>query len=64
MTLWLAIPVSILLVAGALFSVLAALGILRLPDVYTRMHARLQGRHDRLRLLLIAADWARRTLPS
>ena len=28
-----------LLIIGALFSFLAALGILRLPDLYTRMHA-------------------------
>ncbi len=28
-----------LLIVGALFSFLAAIGILRLPDLYTRMHA-------------------------
>ncbi|MCD2177428.1 monovalent cation/H(+) antiporter subunit G [Rhizobium sp. C1] len=39
MTLWLAIPVSLLLVGGSIFALLAALGVLRLPDVYTRMHA-------------------------
>ncbi len=55
MTLWLAIPVSILLVAGALFSVLAALGILRLPDVYTRMHAASKAGTIGSGLLLIAA---------
>jgi multicomponent Na+:H+ antiporter subunit G len=27
------------LVAGSLFSLLAAIGVLRLPDLYTRMHA-------------------------
>ena len=30
---------GILLLIGALFSLLAAVGILRLPDLYTRMHA-------------------------
>ncbi len=30
---------AILVLVGALFSALAALGILRFPDVYTRMHA-------------------------
>ena len=30
---------AVLLIIGALFSFLAALGILRLPDLYTRMHA-------------------------
>lgn len=30
---------ALLLVVGSLFSVLGALGILRLPDLYTRMHA-------------------------
>jgi len=30
---------AILIVVGALFSVLGALGVLRFPDVYTRMHA-------------------------
>ncbi len=30
---------GILLLVGALFSLLAAIGILRLPDLYTRMHA-------------------------
>jgi multicomponent Na+:H+ antiporter subunit G len=29
----------ILLVCGAAFSFLAAIGVLRLPDLYTRMHA-------------------------
>jgi multicomponent Na+:H+ antiporter subunit G len=30
---------AILLIAGSLFGLLAAIGILRLPDLYTRMHA-------------------------
>jgi multicomponent Na+:H+ antiporter subunit G len=30
---------ALLMVTGALFSLLAAIGVLRLPDLYTRMHA-------------------------
>lgn len=30
---------GVFMVVGAIFSLLAALGILRLPDLYTRMHA-------------------------
>ena len=30
---------AVLIVAGSVFGLLAAIGILRLPDLYTRMHA-------------------------
>lgn len=30
---------GVLLVAGAAFSLLAAIGVVRLPDLYTRLHA-------------------------
>jgi len=30
---------GVLLLVGAIFSVIAAIGILRFPDLYTRMHA-------------------------
>lgn len=30
---------ALLMVGGAVFSLLAAIGVLRLPDLYTRMHA-------------------------
>ena len=36
--LW-AIIVTVLLLSGALFSLIAAIGIVRLPDLYSRMHA-------------------------
>ncbi|MGV1790901.1 MULTISPECIES: monovalent cation/H(+) antiporter subunit G [Rhizobium] len=36
--LW-AVIVTLLLLAGALFSLIAAIGIVRLPDLYSRMHA-------------------------
>jgi multicomponent Na+:H+ antiporter subunit G len=34
-----AILISLLILGGSLFSVIAAIGINRLPDLYTRMHA-------------------------
>lgn len=36
--LW-AIVVAFILLAGALFSLIAAIGVVRLPDLYSRMHA-------------------------
>jgi multicomponent Na+:H+ antiporter subunit G len=33
------IVAALLLVLGSLFAVIAGLGVLRLPDLYTRMHA-------------------------
>ncbi|MGD9480853.1 monovalent cation/H(+) antiporter subunit G [Shinella sp. G-2] len=39
MDLVLALVVGAMLVVGGVFTFLAALGIVRLPDVYTRMHA-------------------------
>ena len=36
--LW-AVIVTVLLLSGALFSLIAAIGIVRLPDLYSRMHA-------------------------
>lgn len=30
---------ALLILAGALFSLIAAIGVLRLPDLYTRLHA-------------------------
>jgi multicomponent Na+:H+ antiporter subunit G len=35
----LTLVVSVMLLAGGIFTFLAALGIVRLPDAYTRMHA-------------------------
>ena len=39
MDLVLALIVAVMLVGGGIFTFLAALGVVRLPDVYTRMHA-------------------------
>jgi multicomponent Na+:H+ antiporter subunit G len=50
-----AIAVSVLLVAGSVFTVLAALGLLRFPDLYTRMHAASKAGTIGSGLLLLAA---------
>lgn len=50
-----AIVVSVLLLAGALFAFVAALGIIRLPDLYTRMHAASKAGTVGSGLLLFAA---------
>ncbi|ASY55685.1 MULTISPECIES: monovalent cation/H(+) antiporter subunit G [Sinorhizobium] len=49
------ILVAILIVAGAGFSLLAALGLLRFPDLYTRMHAASKAGTVGSGLLLVAA---------
>jgi multicomponent Na+:H+ antiporter subunit G len=38
-TLLAALAIAALMVVGALFSLIAAIGLNRLPDLYTRMHA-------------------------
>ena len=50
-----AILVSLLLLSGALFALVAALGIVRLPDLYTRMHAASKAGTVGSGLLLFAA---------
>lgn len=54
---------AFLLLTGALFSLIAALGLLRLPDLFTRMHAASKAGTAGSGLLLIAAaldsgEWA------
>jgi multicomponent Na+:H+ antiporter subunit G len=51
----LAIITAVLLVAGALFALVAAIGIVRLPDLYTRMHAASKAGTVGSGLLLLAA---------
>ncbi|MDO9417312.1 monovalent cation/H(+) antiporter subunit G [Pararhizobium sp.] len=46
---------ALLLVTGSLFALLAAIGIVRLPDVYTRMHAASKAGTVGSGLLLVAA---------
>ncbi len=55
MTPVLDIVVAILLVAGAFFIFTAALGLLRLPDLYTRMHAASKAGTVGSGILLVAA---------
>ncbi len=39
MSLLIAVPVGLMMIVGALFALVAAIGILRFDDVYMRMHA-------------------------
>ncbi|HEV7319484.1 MAG TPA: monovalent cation/H(+) antiporter subunit G [Ensifer sp.] len=50
-----AVLVAALLVVGAIFSLLAAIGIVRFPDLYTRMHAASKAGTIGSGLLLLAA---------
>jgi len=52
------IVASVLMVLGALLTALAALGLLRLPDVYTRMHAASKAGALGAGLLLLGAGVA------
>lgn len=45
---------AVLVVVGALFAVTAAIGLIRLPDVYTRMHAASKAGTVGSSLILIA----------
>ncbi len=49
--------ISLLLIAGSFFSLLAAIGLLRFPDVYTRMHAATKAPAFGLLLLLSGVAW-------
>jgi multicomponent Na+:H+ antiporter subunit G len=50
-----AVLVAALLIVGATFSLLAAVGIVRFPDLYTRMHAASKAGTIGSGLLLLAA---------
>ncbi|MFN4010599.1 MAG: monovalent cation/H(+) antiporter subunit G [Pannonibacter sp.] len=54
MTALVDILVGLTLIIGALFALLAAVGVLRLPDVYSRMHAASKAGTVGSGLLLIA----------
>ncbi|WP_411035124.1 monovalent cation/H(+) antiporter subunit G [Shinella sp. BYT-45] len=51
----LALLVGAMLIAGGVFTFLAALGVVRLPDVYTRMHAASKAGTVGSGLMLLAA---------
>lgn len=54
---------ALLMVSGALFSLLAAVGMLRLPDVYTRMHAASKAGVVGAGLVLLALAFAAADAP-
>lgn len=41
--LWIQVPVAALLVVGSLFTLIGAVGLLRFPDFFMRMHAPTKG---------------------
>ena len=45
---------SILLIAGALFVLIAAIGVVRMPDIYCRMHAATKAGAFGASLILLA----------
>jgi multicomponent Na+:H+ antiporter subunit G len=47
--------VTVFVLAGAFFSLLAAIGVIRFPDVYTRMHAATKAPAFGILLFLIAS---------
>lgn len=51
----LALLTAVLVVAGGVFTLLAAVGVVRLPDVYTRMHAASKAGTVGSGLMLLAA---------
>lgn len=53
-----ALAVTFLLLAGSLFALVAALGVVRLPDLYTRMHAASKAGTVGSGMLLFAAGVA------
>jgi multicomponent Na+:H+ antiporter subunit G len=55
MEVLLALLVAAMLVVGGIFTFLAAVGVVRLPDVYTRMHAASKAGTVGSGLMLIAA---------
>ena len=50
-----AVVVSVLLLGGSLFCLVASVGIIRLPDIYSRMHAASKAGTVGSGLLLLAA---------
>ncbi len=62
-SLFVAIPVSLLMLLGAGFCLIAAIGIIRLPDVYSRLHAASKAVMLGVALPLIAVCIASPTAP-
>jgi multicomponent Na+:H+ antiporter subunit G len=55
MSFVLTLATAVLLVAGGLFALIASIGLIRLPDVFTRMHAASKAGTVGSGLLLLAA---------
>jgi multicomponent Na+:H+ antiporter subunit G len=55
MTEILAIAAALMLAAGSFFTLVAAIGLIRLPDLFTRMHAASKAGAVGAGLLLVAA---------
>jgi multicomponent K+:H+ antiporter subunit G len=53
--LWATLPATVLLVAGGLFALTGALGLLRLPDFFSRMHGPSMGNTIGCGCVLIAS---------
>jgi multicomponent Na+:H+ antiporter subunit G len=47
--------ISVLLITGALFILIASIGILRMPDIYMRMHAATKAPSLGIMLMLLGA---------
>jgi len=60
MTLLLDILTAVLLAAGAFFSLTGAVGMLRMPDFYSRIHP--AGKNDTLGVLLVFSALAMETI--
>lgn len=54
---------SLLIIAGSAFAAVAALGLLRLPDLYTRMHAASKAGSVGAAMMLIALAFMSTDLP-
>lgn len=58
-----ALAISLLMISGAVFTFLAALGVLRFPDLLTRMHAASKAGVLGGGLILLAAGLAAESIP-
>lgn len=52
---WIHVVAAVLLLGGTAFSIIAAIGLIRLPDLYTRMHAVTKAGTLGIGLILVGA---------
>lgn len=43
LSLWISVPAAVLLIVGGLLTLIGSIGLLRMPDFYTRMHPPTMG---------------------